>query len=611
MCGIFGYIGKKSSSDVCIEGLQALEYRGYDSAGIATITEGEIIVQKKIGKVEVLYNLMKEKPFTSGCAIAHTRWASHGGITESNAHPHADEKKTLALVHNGIIENFLSLKQMLEKEGIVFSSDTDTEVIAQLISYYNKGDLIEAMRKALLLVKGAFAIAIIHKDDPETIYAATRDCPLIIGHCNTTKEVYLSSDTNAFLGKSLDIFYLFDDEFCVLRKGNIEVYDNQGNKVLKRREFFHAEEVLTSKGEYEHFLLKEIHEQPLVVERALSHRLDFVKGSVSFEELEPMKEAFTQADQIILLACGSAYHAGFIAKRLFEEKVGILTRVEIASEFRYNEPRITEKTLVIAISQSGETADTLAATKEALAKGAKVLSLCNVKNSSLWRLATANIHLSAGPEISVCSTKAFTSQLVHLFLIALFAARERGLSHEEGMHMIRDMENLPRYISEVLSLSEEILFLADRYLHYKDFFFVGRQEMYGTSLEAALKFKEISYINACGYPAGEMKHGPIALVSPDLATVSFGGNVKTFDKLLSNLREIKARGGPIIAFVPEDAKEILDITKDVIFLPKGISDLSAPIPYSVAGQLFAYHFASLLGNNIDKPRNLAKSVTIE
>ncbi len=614
MCGIYGHIkrgGTKNSAEACIDGLKRLEYRGYDSAGIAGIHKGKIVSFKTVGKVKSLDKVICEQKLSLEMAIAHTRWATHGGITEINAHPHYDQAKALAIVHNGIIENYQEIKSRLIKEGIVFLSETDSEVISQLISHHYKGDIHEALQKTLPELDGSYAIALIHKDHPDTILAATKGSSLAIGVCKESNDIFISSDSNAFTGRSLDVLYLFDDEHAVVTESVIEVYNASGIKLVKQLEVINLDEIAASKDGYDHFLLKEIHEQPLSVMRAFENRLDFKNGTAIFEELMLSKEILKTTTRILILACGSSYHAGCIAKQVFETYAKIPTEVEIASEFRYRSPIISPNTLVIAISQSGETADTLAAVKEAKASGAPVIALCNVKRSSLSRSATATLWLNAGPEISVCSTKAFTSQLSLLMLLALKIARLRDLDLEGGKVFLSHMKDLPSQIGSILSKTAEIETLAKKYSSFKQFFFIGRNYMYPTCLEAALKLKEISYINASGYPAGEMKHGPIALISKELATVAFCGNAHTFDKLLSNLMEIKARGGPILAFAPYGFTEILSITNDVVFLPKEISDPFAPIPYSIAGQLLAYYIAKILGTDIDQPRNLAKSVTVE
>lgn len=613
MCGIYGHLqklGDENSVLVCLEGLKQLEYRGYDSAGIAGIEEGKIVSYKAVGKVALLDALVHSSLRELKVAIAHTRWATHGGVTEKNAHPHFDEALSLALVHNGIIENYLSLRSFLQSKGMKFVSDTDTEVITHLIAYHYNGNLVKSIRKALSLLEGSFAIACIHKDYPDTIIAAARSRPLIVGICHTTGDLFLSSDTNAFMGRSLDVFYLHDDEIAVVTREEISVYNKQGRKLTKQTEKMALLNQKISKEGFDHFLLKEIYEQPKTIAKALEGRLDFDKGSSYFEELTLTDTFLKKVPEIKILACGSSYHAGCIAKHLFETYAKIPTTVEIASEARYTKFLMARNSLVIPISQSGETADTIAATVEAKSRGVKVLSLCNVERSSLSRESDATLWLHAGPEVSVCSSKAFTSQLVLLSLLAIKLARLKGLSLSKGQRLLQDLQALPEIVQEVLLLNEEIQKLAIKYAPYSHFFFIGRKEMFATSLEAALKLKEISYLNATGYPAGEMKHGHIALISPTLPTIAFCGNDETLDKLMGNLMEIKARGGPILAFAPSHAQEVESIADDTLFLPH-ISDSFAPIPYAIAGQLFAYHIAKIYGTDIDQPRNLAKSVTVE
>ncbi len=610
MCGIFGYIRSpkefKSSVDVCLNGLKLLEYRGYDSSGIAGMIDGKIRACKRAGKVGALQEAVSEENLQLESAIAHTRWATHGIPNQENAHPHLDQEETLAIVHNGIIENHHAIREKLLKKGVNFSSDTDTEVIAALLSYYYKGNLRTAVQKALKELHGSFALAIIHKDHPNEIVGASRESPLVIGMDPETGEAYLSSDANSFNGKVLDVLYLKDDEVVVLKHNRFTLYNTHGRKVEKKLTTVAFENTSVSKNGYDHYMLKEIFEQPQTIQQAMAGRLCEEYGTAEFEELK----ISASVSRILILACGSSWYAGSIAASQFEHLARIPTEVEIASEFRYTNPIISEDTLVIAISQSGETADTIAAVREAKAKGAKVVALCNVDHSTLAREADSFLFLRAGPEVSVCSTKAFTSQLTVLSLLCLHIARLRHLSKEEGQQFIKELKHLPHKITQVLAQSSQIEAYAEKYATFEHFFFMGRRYMYPTSLEAALKLKEISYLNASGYPAGEMKHGPIALVNPDLAVIGLCGNLQTFDKMMSNLMEVKARGGSILAFAPKGKEEILTITNDVLWIPKVIDSL-ASIPYSIAGQLFAYYIAKLRGTDIDQPRNLAKSVTVE
>lgn len=614
MCGIYAHLkteGEENSAVICLEGLKKLEYRGYDSAGLAGIHEGKIISYKSVGKVNLLEKKIGLNPARLDIAIAHTRWATHGAVTLPNAHPHFDHHETLALVHNGVIENYLTLKEELMAHGISFRTETDTEVICQLVSFYYEGKLLPAVQKALSRLRGAFAIALIHRDHPDTIIAAVKSCPLVVGICPVTRNIFLSSDSTAFLGKSLDIFYLNDDEVAELTTSKIEIINGDGISIQKPRERLGGEAISISKDGYEHFLIKEIFEQPAAVNRALSNRIDYAMATAFFEELTLSDEELRLVSDIVIVACGSAYHAGLIVAPFLQKEAGIPVRVEIASEFRYSNLFIKDKTLIIAISQSGETADTLAAVREAKKYGSKVLALCNVMRSTLSREANSCLWQKAGPEISVCSTKAFTNQVILLMLFAIKFARLRGMSFANGIEFLVHLQKVPQVLAEVLKKNEEILRLAKKYVNYEHFFFVGRQYMFSTALEASLKFKEISYNNAFAYPAGELKHGPIALISPAVPTIALAGNLSTFEKLLSSLMEIKARNGPVLAFAPAGKKQILSITDDVIFLPDSLPDSLAVFPYAVATQLFAYHVANLLDRDIDRPRNLAKSVTVE
>ena len=543
-------------------------------------------------------------------AIAHTRWATHGVPNQENAHPHFNQEKTLALVHNGIIENHNTMRDKLEKAGVRFQSETDTEVIAQLISYHYKGNLRSAVQKTLRELQGSLAIALIHKDHPDEIFAASRESPLVLGIDRKKGEAYLSSDANSFNGKSLEVIYLKDDEVAILKHNKMSVYNTHGKKLEKQTETIGFKNTPISKNGYEHFMLKEIHEQPQTLQQAMQDRLHEEFGTAEFEELQLTAQELQSKNRVLILACGTSWHAGCIAASMLEHIARIPTETAIASEFRYTNPIISEETLVIAISQSGETADTIAAVREAKAKGAKVIGICNAPHSSLTREADSCLFLRAGPEVSVCSTKAFTSQLTVLALFTLYMARIRHLDKEEGQSFLKELKHLPTKITQVISQAPQIETYAKKYASFEHFFFMGRRYMFPTSLEAALKLKEISYLNANGYPAGEMKHGPIALVNPELAIVGMCGNLQTFNKMMSNLMEVKARGGQILAFAPKGKEEILKITGDVIWIPKVIDPL-ASILYSVAGQLFAYYIAKLRGTDIDQPRNLAKSVTVE
>jgi len=607
MCGIFGYVGQQDSISKVIEGLKRLEYRGYDSSGIAGVEDGQIFLCKEVGKIDALQEKLKNKSVQLKAAIAQTRWATHGEPNVLNAHPHLDEEMSLALVHNGIIENYSILRDSLTLQGINFLSETDTEVVAHLIALNYEGDMLKALAKVSSELKGSYAIALVHRDHPETIFTVSRETPLVLGIGED--EAFVSSDSHALSPYTKKVIFLESNEIAVIKAKNIKVYDLKLQEVNKQVETLSLDIQNAVKGKYEHYTLKEIHEQPETLSRAFQNRLQYEFGTAHFSELDKDKIDFLGVERIVILACGTSLHAGYIAAYMIEEKARIPVQVEISSEYRYKNPIVLPGTLAIAISQSGETADTIAAVRELKAKGAKVLAICNVSASTITRDADATIFLKAGPEIGVCSTKAFTSQLVVLSLLALLIARMRYMSKQEGQEFLNALKALPAQMEQVLDQSHAIRDIALRYAKYDNFFYLGRHYMYPTSLEGALKLKEISYINANGYPAGEMKHGPIALISEECPTVALCGNKSTFEKFLSNLMEIKARKGPIIAIVERDQK-IKTIADDVIYIPNTLDELS-PILTACAMQLLAYYIAKERKAPIDQPRNLAKSVTVE
>jgi glucosamine--fructose-6-phosphate aminotransferase (isomerizing) len=584
MCGIFGYLGKKDALETCIKGLELLEYRGYDSTGIAGIANGAIHVCKEVGKLSNLKAKLTLKHLE--VAIGHTRWATHGKVTQPNAHPHLDAKKDIALVHNGIIENFDELKQTLVAQGVAFTSDTDSEVIAQLIGRHYRGDLLGAVQEASRQLKGHFAFLAIHKDHPDTMIAVARECPLSIGIDDAKTESIVSSDPNAFLRPSFNISFLGAGEVAEIAPGKIRIFDAFSNQIEKKRVRLEGASGAASKEGYAHFMLKEIHEQPRSILRAIE------------SDLTAVPEKFFQASEFLLIGCGTSAHAGAIGALYFEELAKTPSRSEIASEARY---RIFSKnTFVIAISQSGETADTVAAVREIRAKGFFVLGICNVKNSSLTREADATVFLDAGVEMSVCSTKAFTSQIALLYRLAALRSGQSASG----------LQSISAHMETILKGTAHIQNLAKKYAKYKNFFFMGRHYMFPTCMESALKLKEISYVNANGYPAGELKHGPIALLDSEFPVVAFCANRATEEKILSNLQEVKARGAPTLAIALQGLNEVEKIADDVLWLPK-TSDSLAPFTSVVAGQLLAYYIALELGSEIDQPRNLAKSVTVE
>lgn len=608
MCGIFGYIGSQDSVKVSLNGIKKLEYRGYDSSGIAGVKNGRIFYCKEVGKIHALEKKMTSQDFSLDVSIAHTRWATHGNVTTSNAHPHLDMTGKFALVHNGIIENHDILRRDLIKKGVRFQSETDTEVIVQLISLYYKGDILKAIQEVLPILEGALAIALVHQDHPQQIVAAVRESPLVIGVGQD--ESFVASDTNAFTVHTRDVLFLENMEVALVQAGDVKVYDQTVKQVNKEKEVlidFHQE--VTKQG-YEHYTLKEIFEQPQTIKHAFLSRLLFQEGNVKFDQVHFSTDTLKGVERILILACGTSWHAGLYAAYLLENKARIPVEVEVSSEFRYKNPIVEANTLVIAISQSGETADTLAALKELKAKGARILGICNVLGSTLARLSDSCIFLKAGPEIGVCSTKAYTSQIVVLFLFSVLMARMRHMSQQEGFSYLDAMNQMPGLVQKVLSQKDKIADLAKRYASHENFFFLGRQYMYPAALEGALKLKEISYINACAYPAGEMKHGPIALIDASCPTIALCANTATFPKMLSNIMEVKARCGKVIAIANESQSVLEKYVDELIYIPDTIDELSI-IPQVVVTQLFAYYVAKERGCEIDQPRNLAKSVTVE
>jgi glucosamine--fructose-6-phosphate aminotransferase (isomerizing) len=608
MCGIFGYVGPQSAIDICLSGLKRLEYRGYDSAGIAGQDKKGLYISKEVGKVKKLEDLVSKDKKDLNLAIAHTRWATHGAPSHVNAHPHTNTAADLAIVHNGIIENHDSLRKHLIEDGFQIVSDTDTELVAHLIEKHYEGDLLKAIQAVIPLLEGSFSLAVIHKDQPKVMLAVANESPLVVGLGNN--EMFLASDTHAFLTHTSEVVYLHDGEIAVIQAETLEVYDETMEQVQKKSETLEHSAQEAEKGDFEHFTLKEIFEQPQTLRNALLSRYLEDEGNGVLEGMNIDADELLDVERILILACGTSWHAGYVAAYMLEDKARIPTQVEISSEFRYKNPIVPDGTLVIAISQSGETADTIAAVRELKAKGAKILGICNVHGSTLAREAHGCLFLRAGIEIGVCSTKAFTSQLAVLSLLTLHLARMRDMSRDEGRTFVQALKALPLQLEKVLEQNDFIASLAKKYAMYDNFFFLGRLYMYPTSLEGALKLKEISYINANGYPAGEMKHGPIALINDACPTIALCANKMTFDKMLSNIHEVRARKGPVLAIVEEGQNGLENVADDIITVPQTIDEL-ASIPTVVAMQLFAYHVAKERGTEIDQPRNLAKSVTVE
>ncbi len=608
MCGIFGYVGKKEGVSIALEGLRGLEYRGYDSAGIAAIRDGSIVSAKEVGKVSVLEEEVRRLNLRSNTVIAHTRWATHGIPTVQNAHPQFDSDHTLALVHNGIIENHEQLRKMLKEQGIQFESDTDSEVVAKLIAFYNKGDLLEAIKQVLPKLRGSYALAIIHKNYKDKVFAVAKDMPLSVGIGDD--EIFIASDTHAFSSYTRHVFFLKDGEIAVLQPDKFEVYTANLEQIQKETEVLSSVRESSDKGDYSHFTLKEIYEQPVTLRHAIASRFIEEYGTATFEDSGIHPESLIDIHRIVIVACGTSWHAGVVAQYLIEDMARIPVSVEIASELRYKNPIVEHGTLVIPISQSGETADTLAAVRELRAKGAMIIALCNVQGSALSREADHTIFLHAGSEIGVCSTKAYTNQLVILALLSLMLARQRHMDREEGVRFLKAILELPEAVQKVLDSAPEIEAIAKKYYHYENYFYMGRRYMYPASLEGALKLKEISYINANGYAAGELKHGPIALITDQCPVIALAANKKTHEKLLSNMMEVKTRRGKIIAIAHSDASGLENIADEIISIPDTIDELAA-IPVGVVTQLLAYFIAMERGTDIDQPRNLAKSVTVE
>ena len=608
MCGIVGYIGNQNAVPVVLQGLQRLEYRGYDSCGIAMMQEEGLALEKVTGKVSDLQGALARDKITTTLAIGHTRWATHGAPTVGNAHPHTSQDGKVALVHNGIIENYKVLRDGLEATGYEFSSETDTEVIVALISQAYKGNLEQAVREALSHVVGAYGLAIVHADEPQKIVCTRKGAPLIMAVGE--EEFFVASDVAAVLSYSKDVIYLENEEIGVITPEGVKTLSIEDEPVDKQitKITFDLEEI--EKGGYEHFMLKEIFSQPQTIYDAMRGRLLPEEGTAHLGGLNHMIGSILHADQRYFTACGTSWHAGLIGEMMFEQFARVPCEVEYASEFRYREPLVDQKSIVFAISQSGETADTLAAIQEAKQRGATVLGVCNVVGSSIARETEAGVYIHAGPEIGVASTKAFTSQVTVLSLLTLKLARLMGMSDEDGMEIADAFQRLPEDVESVLKQAEQIAEISKLYAGASNFLYLGRGVNFPVALEGALKLKEISYIHAEGYPAAEMKHGPIALIDKSMPIVAIAPQDKTYDKIISNIEEVKARDGRVIALATEGDTRIKDIADHVIYVPPALS-FTAPILNVVPLQLLSYYIAVERGCNVDQPRNLAKSVTVE
>jgi glucosamine--fructose-6-phosphate aminotransferase (isomerizing) len=613
MCGIVGYIGKASAPSVLISGLRRLEYRGYDSAGMAVLEDGSVVVSKAPGKVSALNDKAHadwpaERFVRSSTGIAHTRWATHGPPTEANAHPHLDESGDIALVHNGIIENYRSLRTRLEGKGHHFYSETDTEVLAHLIGDRNKGDLFQAVCDALSQVEGTFGIAVISAKEPGKIITARRGSPIVIGVGEG--ETIVASDASAIIAHTRQVIYLEDNDIAVVTADNVDIRDLHQVPVTREVNELGFDAAAAEKGGFAHFMLKEIHEQPDSLRNAIRGRLDFNLGSSVLSGMGTSPRDLAEIQRVVFVGCGTSLHAGLVGEYAVEDMADIHSEVQQAAEFRYRNPIIGSRDLVVAISQSGETADTLAAVREANQKGAFVMGLCNVVGSTIARETGRGVYLHAGPEISVASTKAFTCQVAVMLMMALKLGRGRRFSREEGMKFAREIESVPALVEKVIAQSDAIAAIAARYAHNEHAFFIGRGPQYPVALEGALKLKEISYIHAEGYHAAELKHGPIALLQEGTPVIALANDIPGKDKTLGNVEECRARGARILGIVTEGDKEAMEVMDDVIEVP-ACHPLVSTIPTAVALQLLAYHIANERGCEIDQPRNLAKSVTVE
>jgi len=625
MCGIIGYLGKNSVLPILVDGLKRLEYRGYDSSGIVVSNKEKFFSVKTVGKIKEFEKRLfsegekKLQPFQGvsqefeteqlwNVGLAHTRWATHGSPTEENAHPHSDCEDKIWIVHNGIIENYKKLSKMLIKKGHNFTSETDSEVIAHLIEDIYDGDLLSTVIKALELVKGAYGLVVMHRNEPDKLIAAKLSSPLLMGIGDG--EMIVASDVSAVLRHTKQVIYLDDGEVAEIKKDHFNIYDLASQKINKDVQQIHWDVSQAEKQGYPYFMLKEIFEQPDTVANSIRGRLVVKAGKAKLGGLDNVAEKIREIENIIIVSCGTAQYAGLIGKCMIEEYAGILTSSEFASEFRYRKPILNKGTALIAISQSGETADTLAAIYEAKEKGILNLGIVNTVGSTVSRVTDAGVYNHSGPEIAVASTKAFVSQLAVLALMTIFLGRQRNMSFVTGQRIAEELEALPEKIKIILTLNDKIRKIAEKYYNFKNFAFLGRKYNYPVAIEGALKLKEISYIHSEGFPSGELKHGAIALIDEDFPSVFIAPLDSVYEKNLSNMEEVKARRGPIIAVTTEGNESIHSVANEVIYIPKTLEMLT-PILSVIPLQLFAYHMAVLNNRDVDKPRNLAKSVTVE
>ncbi len=608
MCGIVGYVGKKQAVPILMDGLSKLEYRGYDSAGVAVMQDGEIKIKKSKGRLAVLQEKLDSgEPLSGVMGIGHTRWATHGEPSDTNSHPHLSRSGRFAVVHNGIIENYMKLRQMLINKGFEFISETDTEVIAQLVEYYYNGDIVETLTKVVERVEGSYALGILCADNPDSFVAVRKESPLIVGLGEG--ENFIASDVPAILAHTRDVYFLENDEIVLLDAENVKVYNLDGEEIKK--ESYHVEWDISAaeKGGYEHFMFKEIMEQPRVIRDTVQPRIR--DGKIVLDDISLTAEYIKGINKIYIVACGSAYHVGVVGKYVIEAMTRIPVEVTVASEFRYMNPIVDDKTLTVVISQSGETADTIAAMREAKRLGSRTFAIVNAVGSAIAREADDVLYTWAGPEISVATTKAYSTQVTAIYLLSLYIAQELNMIDDETLKTKLDaLEKLPENIQKILDNKEQIQYMASQYYNAKNVFFLGRTLDYAVALEGSLKLKEISYIHSEAYAAGELKHGPIALIEQGTVVVALCTVNKLFDKMLSNIKEVKARGAVLIAIAEEGHTDIEHEADHVIYLPK-CDELALPSEAVIPLQLFSYYIASLKGLDIDKPRNLAKSVTVE
>ena len=620
MCGIVGYVGPRDAAAILVDGLKRLEYRGYDSAGVALLSDGEIQRRRAPGKLSNLEAVLAAMPVSGHIGIGHTRWATHGRPSEENAHPHADASGRVVVVHNGIIENYLELKDRLIANGVVFKTETDTEVIAHLVASYYEGSLERALARAVLELRGIYAMVLMHRDEPERLVATRLGPPLVVGI--GAGERFFASDVQALLGHTRQFVFVPERRIAIIEANSLRIVDSLGKAEEVREERITWDPVQAEKGGYRHFMLKEIHEQPRAVRDTLLGRMSLDAGDVHLDEMGALGlDALGKAERVQFLACGTSWHAGLIGQFFMEQLAGIPASTDYASEFRYRDPVISKGTLVVAISQSGETADTLAAMREARSKGASILAITNVPGSQVTREADGCLLTHAGPEIGVASTKAFSSQVAAIALLAIHLGRKRGaLSAAAGRNLLAALARVPQLMEQTLVCAPVMEEMSKTLFKASDFLFLGRGVQYPIALEGALKMKEISYIHAEGYPAGEMKHGPIALIDESLPVVALIPRGRGYEKILSNVQEVKARGGRLIAVINSGddlVRKILSKEDLVVEVPGvgvdvlGVSEVFSPFVTVVPLQLLAYHVALRAGRDVDQPRNLAKSVTVE